>query len=194
MAISRADLDALRRRDPDALDALTLAHSRRLYRAARGMGFDASDAEDLLQDVFVTFLSSLDRFEGRSALSTWLFGILLRKAQERRRARASEDRHDPIDEEWAAHFDATGRWVRPPAAPDRALTSRQMAAAIETCLDDLPAQQREVSGGVARSAVYAPAAGPASAAGAASSAVRKARRASRVMKRVTTAVAPRPAQ
>jgi RNA polymerase sigma-70 factor (ECF subfamily) len=141
---STDDLGALRRRDPDALAAVSREHSRRLYRAARGMGFDNHEAEDLVQDVFLTFLTSIDRFEGRSRLSTWLFGILLRKAQEKRRARGREEQHDTLDEEWAAHFDAAGRWVRPPASPDAALASRQMAGAIGACLDDLSPQQREV--------------------------------------------------
>ncbi|MCC7043683.1 MAG: sigma-70 family RNA polymerase sigma factor [Acidobacteria bacterium] len=144
MTLPADELAALRRRDPDALQAISQAHTRRLYRAARGMGFGTDEAEDLVQDTFLTFLGSLDRFEGRSTLSTWLFGILLRKAQERRRARGREDQHDSLEAEWDAHFDAAGRWVRPPASPDRALASRQMASAIGACLDDLSPQQREV--------------------------------------------------
>lgn len=144
MPLPPDELSALHRRDPAALQAISQAHARRLYRAARGMGFDSHEAEDLVQDTFLTFLSSLDRFEGRSALSTWLFGILLRKAQERRRSRGREEQHDTLDEEWASHFDAAGRWVRPPASPDNALASRQMATAIGACLDDLSPQQREV--------------------------------------------------
>ena len=50
------------------------------------MGFSPGDAEDLAQDVFVTFLETIERFEGRSEVGTWLFGILHHKAQERRRA------------------------------------------------------------------------------------------------------------
>lgn len=144
MAPPSIDLAALRRRDPDALQALAHDHSRRLYRAARGMGFDAQEADDVVQDVFVTFFQSLERFEGRSSVATWLFGILLRKAQERRRARQRDDQHDRLDEEWAAHFDAAGSWIRPPAGPDGALEAHQMAVAIGACLEDLSCQQRDV--------------------------------------------------
>lgn len=59
-------LTRLRRRDPDALRAIVDAHARPLYRAARGMGFTIEEAEDLAQDVFVTFIESLERFEGRA--------------------------------------------------------------------------------------------------------------------------------
>jgi RNA polymerase sigma-70 factor (ECF subfamily) len=65
----------LRARDPATLARAVEEHARPLYRAARGMGFDEAEAEDLVQDVFTTFLETLDRFEGRSQVRTWLFGI-----------------------------------------------------------------------------------------------------------------------
>lgn len=108
------------------------------------MGHSAADAEDLVQDLFVTFLATLDRFEGRSSVYTWLFGILLRKSQERGREREKDARHDSIEEEWAANFDAAGTWVRPPLDPDRALQSREAREAIGDCLPRLAAAQRDV--------------------------------------------------
>jgi DNA-directed RNA polymerase specialized sigma24 family protein len=48
-------LEGLRARDPVALREVVDQHGRRLNRAARGMGFSPGDAEDLAQDVFVTF-------------------------------------------------------------------------------------------------------------------------------------------
>ncbi len=144
MTASNDRLSAIRRRDPDALRDVAHAHARRLYRAARGMGLSAEEADDLVQDVFVTFLSTLDRFEGRSSVGTWLYGILLRKVQERRRARVKEDRHDPVEESWLSNFDSAGRWVRPPVDPDRALTSLEARRAIVECLEGLSPQQREV--------------------------------------------------
>ena len=81
-------LASLRSRDPNTLAQLVTEHARQLYRGARSIGFSEGEAEDLTQDVFVTFLETLDRFEGRAQVGTWLFGILYRKAQERRRARS----------------------------------------------------------------------------------------------------------
>src|SRR5258708_24364881 len=81
-------LARLRRRDPEALRVIVNEHGRRLYRAARGMGFTMEEAEDLAQDVFLTFIESIDRFEGRARVSTWLFDILHHKCQERRRVHA----------------------------------------------------------------------------------------------------------
>lgn len=142
---SEADLVArLKSRDSDVLADLVNEHSRPLYRAARGMGFNEDEAEDMVQDVFITFLSSIDRFEGRSQLRTWLFGILHHKSMERRRKQAREDRHDTIDEIFEARFDGAGSWVSPPQDLIRLLESKQIGQAIAQCMDGLPALQRSV--------------------------------------------------
>lgn len=143
--LSESDtLDRLKNRDPDVIADLVDEHSRPLYRAARGMGFKEEEAEDIVQDVFITFLSSIDRFEGRSQLRTWLFGILHHKSMERRRKHAREDQHDTIDEIFEARFDGSGSWVAPPQDLVRLMESKQIGEAIAQCMEGLPALQRSV--------------------------------------------------
>ncbi len=137
-------LIGLRRRDPEILAAVVRDHTRRLYRAARGMGFREDEAEDLVQDVFATFLQTLDRFEGRSQVHTWLFGVLHRKILERRRDSYREERNDPIDEVFESRFDTRGNWARPPEDLHRLLESKEIGDAIRQCLEGLPGSQREV--------------------------------------------------
>ena len=137
-------LARLRRRDPEALKAVVDEHGRRLYRAARGMGHAASEAEDLVQNVFVTFIESIDRFEGRSQVSTWLFGILHHKSQERRRTVVREELNDPVDQVFESQFDARGSWILPPTAPDQHVAAREAGDAIQACLDGLSPVQREI--------------------------------------------------
>jgi RNA polymerase sigma-70 factor, ECF subfamily len=144
MHLSSPVLQKLRDRDPEALAAIVSTHSRRLYRTARALGFHQADAEDLTQDVFMTFLATLDNFEGRSSVSTWLIGILYRKAQERRRAVAKTVPHDPADAVFESWFDSSGKWKQHPAPPDLAVGSQEAAASIAECLSELPAQQRDV--------------------------------------------------
>jgi RNA polymerase sigma-70 factor, ECF subfamily len=142
--LTNGELDRLKARNPAEIRRVVDDLARPLYRAARGMGFTESDADDLVQEVFVTFMATLDRFEGRSRVSTWLFGILHNKAQERRRGLAREDTHDPIDERFEAAFDARGTWAAPPPDLERLVESRQLGEAIRGCLDGLPAPLREV--------------------------------------------------
>jgi RNA polymerase sigma-70 factor (ECF subfamily) len=137
-------LEGLRARDPAALRDVVDQHARRLYRAARGMGFSAGDAEDLAQDVFVTFLETIERFEGRSEVGTWLFGILHHKAQERRRAHAREGLTDSVDEVFDGRFNADGSWREPLIPADRLVAAGQTAEALRECLAGLPDQHREV--------------------------------------------------
>jgi RNA polymerase sigma-70 factor (ECF subfamily) len=119
-------------------------HARRLYRAARGMGFSPNDAEDLAQEVFVTFIDTIDRFEGRAEVSTWLFGILYRKAHERRRSHAREEASDSIEALFNARFDAKGSWIDPPASADRLVESHEAAEALRQCVAALPDDYREI--------------------------------------------------
>lgn len=107
------------------------------------MGLSSDRADDLTQEVFLTFLSTLDRFEGRSAISTWLFGILHHKVQEQRRASVRDDLSDPIDDLFESRFDAKGSWIRPPVAADRLAASNQMRNALQGCLEQLPPLQRD---------------------------------------------------
>jgi RNA polymerase sigma-70 factor (ECF subfamily) len=135
-------LDRLRRRDPNALAEAVREHARPLMRAARAMGFPAHEAEDLVQDVYTTFLERIAGFEARSQLRTWLFGILHKKMLERRRASSIEHRSDPVDQVFESRFDANGKWANPPADLERLLLSKEVGELIHLCLEELPANQR----------------------------------------------------
>lgn len=137
-------LEGLRDRDPAAIREVVDQQARRIYRAARGLGFSPADAEDLAQEVFLTFLETLDRFEGRSTVGTWLFGILHHKAQERRRSHAREESTSDVEEAFEKRFDAHGSWLQPPVAADRLVESLETRAMLRDCFDALPARQREV--------------------------------------------------
>ncbi len=137
-------LARLRARNPEALADVVHDHARTLYRAARGMGFHEDESEDLVQDVFTTFLETLDRFEGRSQIRTWLFGILHHKVYERRRTSYRDERDDPIDEVFESRFDTKGNWVNPPRDLHQILESNEIGEAIAQCLEGLPPAQREV--------------------------------------------------
>ena len=141
---SDALLERLRRRDEPTLAEIVRTNVRPLYRAARGMGFRDHEAEDLAQDVLTTFFDTLDRFEGRSQIKTWLFGILHHKAQERRRALGREALNEAIDDTFDSRFDKDGSWSQPPKDLDRLVASREMGEAIRGGLEGLPDSQREV--------------------------------------------------
>ncbi len=56
-----------------------------VWRSARRMGVAESSVDDVVQEVFLVAHRRLADFEGRSAVRTWLFGILIRVVSDHRR-------------------------------------------------------------------------------------------------------------
>lgn len=137
------DLTArIRAQDPEALAEVVRTYLRQIYRAARGTGLDPEQAEEVTQETFKTFVETAPRFEGRSHVRTWLFGILYRKVAEARRRLAQERNYEPLDEVFESRFDADGNWAVPPRPPDAALEAKELRREIQSCLDEAPAPQR----------------------------------------------------
>ena len=132
-----------------------------MKRVARG--FVASDAvaEEIVQDTWLAIVTGIDRFEGRSALGTWIFSILTNQAKthsarERRALPFSSvtpsdveepvvdpDRFQKDDEAWPGH------WANPPRPwqkPERRLLSLEARDRIKDALTQLPDRQRLVVG------------------------------------------------
>lgn len=135
-------LASIRERDPEALDALVRGNTEALYNAARGMGFGETDAEELVQDVFVSFLDALDRFEGRSSVRTFLFGILYNKASALRRRRAKEAPEEEVDARFDARFNAYGIWAPALKTPDEEALDRELREHLADCAQGLTEDQR----------------------------------------------------
>jgi RNA polymerase sigma-70 factor (ECF subfamily) len=135
-------VQALRTRQNGAVKALIDAHADTLLSAAFGLGFSEADAEELVQDTFVTFLDALDRFEGRSQVRTYLFGIFYNKASNLRKQSQREAADEEIESIFDRRFDAKGMWIKPPAEPDAEAVNREISHWIERCSDGLSAQQR----------------------------------------------------
>lgn len=88
----------------DALDQLLATYRVRLYRQALRIVGNPEDAEDALQDAFLSAVRHLDQFEGRSSFVTWLTRVVINAAAMVRRRKASHpeaplERWTPDDEE-----------------------------------------------------------------------------------------------
>jgi RNA polymerase sigma-70 factor, ECF subfamily len=132
----------LQKQDRVAVERVVHEYLPQIVRAARGAGLGQQDAEEITQQVFVTFIESLPRFEGRSHVRTWLFGILYHKLRETRRGYGKERRHDDIDDVLESRFDSNGMWERPPASADDAVWNEQLRVHLEECLEDVPERYR----------------------------------------------------
>jgi RNA polymerase sigma-70 factor (ECF subfamily) len=87
--------------DLSAFDEIYRAHSPKLYSLACRMLGNATEAEDLLQEIFLAAHRKLDSFRGDAALGTWLYRLATNQCLDflRSRAARSNQMTDAIDDE-----------------------------------------------------------------------------------------------
>ena len=83
-------IDRLRAQDTGALETLMERYSARIYRVALGITRSHQEAEEVVQDVFLTLFRKIDMFEGRAALGTWLYRVAANAALIKRRGKRVE--------------------------------------------------------------------------------------------------------
>jgi RNA polymerase sigma-70 factor (ECF subfamily) len=110
-----------------------------LVRYARRKLMDPSLAEDLVHDVFEAVATGRAAFAGRSALRTWLVGILKHKIIDLVRQRTG---HDPLPAD-TDEDDTRPELVCPQAGPETRAMQRERLAQTLARLQTLPAGQRE---------------------------------------------------
>jgi len=132
----------IRARDSQALEAVVHAYLSQILRAARGAGLNPQQAEEVTQATFVTFIETAPRFEGRSHVRTWLFGILYKKIAEARRNFRRDRQMEDIEEVVERRFRPDGNWMHPPRPVDLQLQQKEIREGIQGCLDTVPPKQR----------------------------------------------------
>jgi RNA polymerase sigma-70 factor (ECF subfamily) len=73
-------VDRARQKDREAIRLIVKQHNRRLYRIARSIVRNDTDAEDVLQEAYVRAFAGLDGFRGEARLGTWLARIVINEA------------------------------------------------------------------------------------------------------------------
>jgi len=74
--------------DVPTFDAVYTAHVAFVWRVLRTFGVADAQLEDAVQDVFIVVHRRLPEWEGRAAITTWLFAIARRVASSHRRRKA----------------------------------------------------------------------------------------------------------
>lgn len=76
-------ISALRAGDEAAFSRIVSEWSRPMLALARGFVSTEASAEEVVQETWLAVIKGLDRFEGRSALRTWVYRILVNTAKSR---------------------------------------------------------------------------------------------------------------
>lgn len=143
-------LEGLRAGDAVAFRrAVTLYSPQMLATARRIVG--SADAEDLVQDAWLAAFRQIERFEGRSKLSTWLCRIVsngaisrLRK-QPKEQSLSSDNGTDPA----ADWFDETGHWAASPTmwnpgTPEELVDAHELQHCLDRHLGKMSDNQRRI--------------------------------------------------
>jgi RNA polymerase sigma-70 factor (ECF subfamily) len=135
------------RRDEAAIRTLIQRHNRRLYRLARGVVGNDSEAEDVLQDAYLKAFRHLDSFRGESSLSTWLSRIVINEGRARLRRRRPTVTLEALE----MQHTTDGHVIQFPSPqaqdhsdPESAMARAQIQHLMEQAIDDLPEAFRTV--------------------------------------------------
>lgn len=129
----------------EAFRAIIQRCNQRLFRTARSVLGDDTEAEDVLQDAYVRAFQNFQGFRGEARVLTWLTIIVLNEARGRLRKRRRTVALDEVDR---AQQD-TGRILMFPSAPGSSDPERDAARAearrlLERAVDGLPTAFRLV--------------------------------------------------
>ncbi len=153
-------VDALRAGDEGAFEKLVAAYHAPMVRVASFYVPSRAVAEEVAQETWLTVIGGLDRFEGRSSVKTWIFGILTNQARRRgeRERRTVPFSSMTLDEESEPGLEPgrfrpdsdrwPGHWSDPPrpwsdAVVDQ-LEGAETRAVVLDAIRSLPPHQRDV--------------------------------------------------
>jgi RNA polymerase sigma-70 factor (ECF subfamily) len=137
---------ALKRKEPTAFEQLIAQHGTMLYQVALRLMSQPEEAEDVLQETLLTVYQKIHTFDERSALTTWLYRIVVNTALMRLRAkaRAAEELLDPVGPpftEEGAHVREVAEWAIP---PEESLLRQEATAVLHEGMARLPERYRAV--------------------------------------------------
>lgn len=141
-----AEADLIRRavaKDQAAVRYIIQANNRRLYRIARSIVRDDSEAEDVLQEAYLRAFSALADFRGDSSLATWLTRIVMNEALQWRRRRIERPHPSGEPSQTEAQIIA---FPSPHQAldPERSMAQHEICQLLEHAIDELPDEFRTV--------------------------------------------------
>lgn len=117
-----------------AMQVLFARHHVRVYRFVLRLVRNDATAEDLISEVFLDVWRQAGKFEGRSAVSTWMLSIARFKALSALRRRPEEELDDKTAERIEDQSDD----------PETTLAKKDKGSLLRQCLSKLSTEHREI--------------------------------------------------
>jgi RNA polymerase sigma-70 factor, ECF subfamily len=116
-------------------------HNQRLYRVARAILRNDSEAEDVMQDAYVRAYEHLDQFAGRAKFSTWLTRIAVHEVLARQRRSKRYEELGPTSER---EGDPMDRFASLTPNPEQQMSNSELRRLLEQAVEKLPDAYRAV--------------------------------------------------
>ncbi len=129
-------------RSEEAFNEIINRYGDKIYRTALRITHNPSDAEDILQDVFITLIDKLETFHGRSKFSTWLYRVAANASFMHLRTEKKTYRNNVSLENYVSYGEDgtfTGVEVKDwSVRPDEVLLNKETIEIIEKAVNELP--------------------------------------------------------
>jgi RNA polymerase sigma-70 factor, ECF subfamily len=122
-------------------ELLMRRHNQRVYRVARAVLKDETEAEDAMQQAYINAFRHLDQFEERAQFSTWLTRITVHEALARRRQRKVQA---AVAAEGERDGERMEKLVAPEPNPEQQAYTAELGHVLESAVDALPETYRVV--------------------------------------------------
>jgi RNA polymerase sigma-70 factor (ECF subfamily) len=146
----QALVEGLRRGESAALETLMERYAPRVYRLARGITRNDADAEEVVQDVFLSVVRKIATFEGRAGLGTWIYRIAANASLIKRRGKRAEvevhleDYLPTFEEDGHREGDRAFLLADWSETPEAELLSLETRTVLTRAIDALPERYRLV--------------------------------------------------
>lgn len=140
MTDEQALVARLQQRDSEALAQVFNDHADQVYRLAISLLHDEQQADGVVQETFLALIKHIDRFEGKSSLSTWLYRVAHNECMGRlRRARPQTPIDDMLDDDYMPDNFTSWEMI-----PDAAMKSQEAMQQMDIAISTLSPALRSV--------------------------------------------------
>jgi len=131
--------------DQSAFRTIMERNNQRLYRVARAVMKDDTEAEDVVQETYLRAFFNLSKFRGESSLTTWLTRIVLNEALGRKRKQRAMVTLETVE----TAQQTSAQIIQFPAMntetdPERSAAQNEIQRLLERAMDALPEPFRVV--------------------------------------------------
>ena len=137
-------LKKCRQGDRDAFNILVQTYQRQVINLAYGMLSDTEDATDAAQEVFIKIYRNIDRFEGKSSLSTWIYRITSNVCKDFLRKRTRTIQSVSIYESSEDDDDRPMEIKDSSPTPQEHMEITETQREVRKALDELPEEYKSV--------------------------------------------------